>query len=601
MTKSNRRRIRRNRRIGIVVLMLLIIAIIAVIIILIAGKACAPSDPQNSAEPTGTLLPGDTDAPISLDPTPSPTPIPTPTPEPTPTPIPDPTSVAETNPDVFGLQVEMELDGEPISSYVSDVVTYFGDSRYAAMVKGITTFRGNNFRDDATYGSAGAISEKKLELIWTTDIPGSISKSGGSGTWFGVGWTGQPLIVEWDSDMRQIMNMYDEYKAKDGLIEVIYATENSYIYFLDMEDGSFTRNYINGKWTFKGSGALDPRGYPLLYVGAGDAGPNGAARNFIFSLIDGSVLYEYGASDPYSLRNFKGFDGSTIVDAENDYVTYASECGIIYRFKLNTEFDPDNGTISVSPSDILKWRYTTARSREGGTAKYWLGFEASPIMWRNYMYVSDNGGNMFCIDVNTMEVIWMQDIIDDTNCTPIFEINEEAAEAYIYTGTSAHWTVDGNNEAKIPFFKLDAITGEVLWEAPGFTCTRTNVSGGVQASPASGKHNVSNLVFVSYALTVGTDTGGTLVAYDKETGSIVWQRSLSAYSYSSPVVVYDDDGNGYIVTFDASAKMYLIDAANGTVLDSIQLEGNFEGSPAVYGDMVVIGSRGSKIFGIRIK
>lgn len=58
------------------------------------------------------------------------------------------------------------------------------------------------------------------------------------------------------------MNLFDEKKAKDGLIEVIYATENSYIYFLDIDDGSFTRNHIKGGWTFKGSGSIDRAAIP---------------------------------------------------------------------------------------------------------------------------------------------------------------------------------------------------------------------------------------------------------------------------------------------------------------------------------------------------
>lgn len=80
-------------------------------------------------------------------------------------------------------------------------------------------------------------------------------------------------------------------------------------------------------------------------------------------------------------------------------MTYASECGVIYQFKLNTRYDESAGTISIDPSNMLKWRYTTERTRSHGTSSYWLGFEASPIIWRNYMYVPDNAGNLFCIDI----------------------------------------------------------------------------------------------------------------------------------------------------------------------------------------------------------
>lgn len=588
---SKKRQRRIQPRFFVFLAAIIAVAVLIVVAVKLLGDGSSPHHidiVQNTATPDGTGSLNTTE--------------PSAAPTPTPIPISDPTGAESTRPSIMGLRFDMNLDGNDIESYRSPFDTVFGDaSEYASSVKGVTTFRGNNFRDDATYGTAGVVAEKKLELVWTKDIPGSIAKGGASGAWFGCGWTGQPLIAQWDKDTVNIMNIFPEKKSKEGLTEIIYATENSYIYFLDLDDGSFTRNHINGKWAFKGSGAIDPRGYPLLYVGAGDSGPNGAAPNLIFSLIDGSVLYSYGAGDSYALRGFKAYDGATLVHAESDSVTYASESGIIYRFKLNTVYDKQAGAISINPSNILKWRYTTERTRSGGSSSYWLGFESSPVMWRHYMYVADNAGNLFCIDMHTMETVWIQDVLDDTNNTPIFEINEDKGECYIYIGTSAHWTVDGNNIANIPFWKINALTGEIIWKDEGYRCTRDNVSGGVQTTSALGKNNVSDLIFVSYAMTVDTATRGTLVAYDKTTAEKKWVFNLDRYSYSSPIVLYDDSGDGYVVTFDSSGKMYLIDARNGILLDSLQLEGNFEASPAAFNNMIVIGTRASKIYGIRLK
>ncbi len=47
--------------------------------------------------------------------------------------------------------------------------------------------------------------------------------------------------------------------------------------------------------------------------------------------------------------------------------------------------------------------------------------------------------------------------------------------------------------------------------------------------------------------------------------------------------------------------MYLIEGISGKILDKIALNGNIEGSPAIYEDMIVVGTRGQQIFGIRIK
>ncbi len=532
---------------------------------------------------------------------------PTPPPEPTPTPLPIPYATEGTKPtdETHSLKTAMELNGQKISTYNRQNPIYFDPKKAYSALEGVITHRGNNFRDDPTYGSIGSDITGTLTKVWEVPATESIAKGGGSSAWFGCGWTGQPLIAKWPQETLDIMNIKEEYK-NEGLVEVIYPTEGATIYFLDLYTGEFTRDKIKSQWTFKGAGSLDPRGYPLLYVGAGDASPNGPAENMIYSLIDGKKLFSYGADDPFSLRAFKAFDGATIVHPETDSVTYASESGIVYQFDLNTKYDPAKGTISVDPKNMLKWNYSTKRSREGGEDSYWLGFESSPVFYMNYMYASDNAGNLFCLDINTMETVWVQDVQDDTNCSPVFELIEETGKAYLYIGTSTHWTTNAQNVAKIPFWKIDAITGEKVWEAKGYNCRRdaqSEVSGGIQDTAALGKHGLSNLVFVTYSRIVDKNNkndGSMLVAYDKMTGDVVWEKNVGGCSWSSPVAVYDDAGRGFILQFSQSGHAYLFDGLTGKQLSKLELEGNFEASPAVYGDMVVIGSRGQKIYGIQI-
>ena len=65
----------------------------------------------------------------------------------------------------------------------------------------------------------------------------------------------------------------------------------------------------------------------------------------------------------------------------------------------------------------MKLRYRTSRSSE---QSYWLGMEDSSVIWKNYLYIADNGGTMMSIDLNTMKIIWAQDVVDDTNGSPVF-------------------------------------------------------------------------------------------------------------------------------------------------------------------------------------
>lgn len=543
--------------------------------------------------------------------------------EPTPAqpPIPDPHAVEGSRPSDFGLQVAMELNGTPITSYSRAVPINFGETNAYTNVNGIVTFRGNNFRDSASYGTIGSNIKGNLEIAWQTSMPESIKRVSSDRSWFGSGWTGQPLIVKWDKDTLSKMNILDSKKNENDLTEVILGTEGAMIYFVDLKDGKPTREKIKSPWCLKGAGALDPRGYPLYYVGAGDISTAGSGQNMIFSLNNTQKLYNYGEDDSFRNRSWQAFDPSTIVHATTDTVTYASETGIIYQFTLNTKYDAQTGTISVNPSDIFKWKYTTSRSRAVYTSKQdpantkpYLGFESSPVFWRDYMYVADNCGDLFCININTFEVVWMFDTLDDTNCSPVFELDKENGRAYIYMGTSARVTRNPQtNIAHIPFWKIDAITGEKVWTAKGYGCLRGNDSGGIQDTAALGKNELKDLVYVAYANVVNENsknTGSLLVAYDKVTGEEVWKENFGGQCWSSPVAVYDDSGKGYIVYGSASYTdsegkavggfVTLLDGRTGKRLSTVEVNGHVEASPAVYNDMIVVGTRGQMLYGIKI-
>jgi hypothetical protein len=79
--------------------------------------------------------------------------------------------------------------------------------------EGVTTFRGNNYRDSASYGTRD-LKEKKLEIIWEHET-GAISAH--NSYWPGSGWTGQPIIINWPKETVNIMNVNEEFKNKRPL------------------------------------------------------------------------------------------------------------------------------------------------------------------------------------------------------------------------------------------------------------------------------------------------------------------------------------------------------------------------------------------------
>lgn len=522
-------------------------------------------------------------------------PTPTPTPEPTPTPVglPDfkPHSVDGTEPERLISSTAIMVDGEVVEEYESDYEINFDLPERYTELEGIVTFRGDNFRSGAAYGTA-SVSSKTLTKVWSKSTSG-LSDSDGI-YWSGSGWTGQPLIVKWpEATRKNISAMYDWAREKEGLVEVIYATLDGHVYFYELTSGEYTRDPLNLGFNYKGAGALDPRGYPILYVGSGVDSVNGRSRVKVVNLIDNSVMFEFGHNETFANRGWHMFDSSPLVSAETDQLIYPGENGILYIIHLNTKYNEQTGELSVDPDNIVKWKYNGVRSG----SRYWLGVESSAAIINNYIFLADNGGNLMCLDLNTLKLVWVQDVLDDTNCSPVVDV--EDGHPYIYISTSFHYGWRSYSTAEIPIFKIDAETGEIVWRTD-YTCyTVQDLSGGVQGTIAVGKNKLSDMIFVPIARTPGASSG-TLAALKKDTGEVVWEKETSMYSWSSPVDFYDADGNGYLLYCNSGFNMFLIDGKTGEQLDYMNLGGNIEASPAMYGNYAVVGTRAMRTYCIQV-
>lgn len=506
-----------------------------------------------------------------------------------------PHCVDSTDPSKLIQFTEVEV-GDTILSSISDYspqeeITFGLGSEYTD-VEGIVTFRGNSFRDSPSYGFA-EMKEYQLDGIWSKQTAG-LTYNGA--TWTGSGWTGQPLMMKWPRETKAHMNMYDWAKEDDDLVEVIYACMDGYVYFLDLKSGEETREALNLGFTFKGAGALDPRGYPIMYVGAGYDSNNGTARVFVINLLDCSVMHTFGNNDPFSMRgSLSYFDSSALVDAETDTLIYPGENGILYLIKLNTRYDEAAGTLSIDPDPTVKWRYNGVRT---SLNSYWLGMEDSAAIYKGYLFVADNGANLMCLDLNTLELVWVQDVLDDSNSTPVLSI--ENGHLYLYVSTSFHLGWRSSNTAAVPIWKIDAETGEIVWQTDYECYSQEGVSGGVQSTIASGANDLDDYIYVTVSKT-GEPYGGVLTCLDKQTGEIVWEHT-AYYAWSSPVCVYNSDGSGAVIYCACDGKMYLLDGKSGEVRSTFALsEGAIEASPAVYNQYAVVGTRACQIWGVELK
>ncbi|MFT3859807.1 PQQ-binding-like beta-propeller repeat protein [Micropruina sp.] len=459
-------------------------------------------------------------------------------------------------------------------------------------VPGVLTFRGNNARSAPTYGTA-QITEKKLSIEWTHDI-GAVSADG---SYFpGAGWTGQPLLVKWPSDTKQAMKLSAANVADDNFVEVIYPVFDGSVYRLSLADGSVTRPKIEGKWGFKGTGSIDPRGYPLLYAGQGlneNGSDKGPWNYHIFDLIKNKEVATISGTDEVSHRQdpvgWGAFDSSALVDRKSDTLIEPGENGIVYQAKLNASFDAKAGTVSVNPT-LTKMTYRTPLSRQ-------YGIESSAAAWKNLMWATDNDGLMVCWDARTLEIVWARALGDNSDSTPV--LDDSTGHPYLYTGNSVGWRGSERRDQVANLRKIDGLTGDIVWQYDLPAYYDFHVKGGLLSTPLLGQGEVSDLVFFNVGKTTAPSEG-TLVALDQRTGQVAWSRDVAHYSWSSPVLIHGADGHEYGVFGDSAGLLHLFDPNTGRDYTTISLGANVEASVAAYDNMIVVASYDQKIFGIRV-
>ncbi|MEG2315421.1 MAG: PQQ-binding-like beta-propeller repeat protein, partial [Clostridia bacterium] len=71
-----------------------------------------------------------------------------------------------------------------------------------------------------------------------------------------------------------------------------------------------------------------------------------------------------------------------------------------------------------------------------------------------------------------------------------------------------------------------------------------------------------------------------------------WQSALTASAVSSPVAVYNENGDAWIIQAQSDGSIHLMDGKSGEIVNTLKLDGEITASPAVYGNLLVIGTTG---------
>lgn len=535
--------------------------------------------------------------------------------------IPDPPALSELDPfnaepveaakpANFGFTFEIRKNNrdDSYSSNPNENAFSFGKGSDYTDVKGVTTFAGNNYRSGFAYGSA-RVTMQTMEQVWSFAV-------GSANGFAGAAWTGQPLIVTWEGQTLKTLGVRDEFKAKDSLTEVILCSADGNIYFYELETGNRTRETISIGAPMFGTPTLDPRGIPMLYIGQGTLSePNGnKSACYGVNLCSNTSRTIISGKDYTSRRaDWSAFDSSPLII--EDTLIWPSENGVLYLIELNTSYNPETGDLSINPGDKIKYRYSGSEYSsvtQAGRRAY--GFESSVAAFRNYLYLTDNGGYLQCVDLNTLKLRFVTDVGGDSDATPVLEEDGNAGTVYVYTvsQTDAQDASLQNGYGYCYVRKIDARTGEIVWENKQFVqildpITGKSMKGGGKATPHIGHGTIGDLLICSfYGLTVQTTDdegnpvytfGGKIIAYDRSNGAVRWEitQTGNADYVSSPLVMYNTRGDAYLIACDRDGGIRLYDAAHPgeNALYALDLGERIDATPVAYNNYIVVATTGT--------
>lgn len=446
-----------------------------------------------------------------------------------------------------------------------------------ATAPGTFTFRKTAFRD-AAYDGRVKGRPSRITVDWTFPTPMD-NRETKFGIWGGgTGWTGQPLYVEWpDSCVRKFRKAPCSGLTADfGPKEIIVGTLASQILFINYETGKASRAPLPSGNPIKGTMSLDPSLNGNLYFGQGV--PN--ERPFGARTVD---LYRHTVThsqneDPRALRRWDAYDSSPL--RVGQFLFRPGENGIIYKFLVEPGRLRLQSTLNYSVNGVAP------------------GIESSMAAYLNYGYTCDNHGNIVCFNLETMRPVWRHSLGDDTDASPALVM--EGGRPCLYVGCE----VDRNPEGASTFVKLDGLTGKRLWEhkteGTRFELDGKHFDGGYYASALPGAGNCDAYVFVNVVRNADDRRNGSFVAYERATGKVAYSVPLKYYAWSSPVGFLNEKNEMFVVTGDCAGFIYIIDGRTGEIINSKRVGHNFESTPVVIGNTLVVGSRGQEIYRISI-
>jgi len=432
--------------------------------------------------------------------------------------------------------------------------TFYGPINTA--FEGLTTFRGNASR---TYYGEGPVPDDP-QILWKFGpMSGKSTDLGTTSTWTGTGWTGQPCIFE-----------------RDGKTWVVFGAYDYKIHFLDADTGDRLLPDFEGQDLMKGTGAIDPDGYPLAYYGCRD----NKWRIIALDREEPTELYSLDADElPDRIWN-DDWDGSAVI--RNDYAFQSGENGHFYIVKLNRGYDAD-GKVTVSPVIVRDFQGWTQKLLDDLGSKD-VGIENSPCLVGDRVYFSNSGGLLTCLDVSaslrdvapgeeppkgkaSYPVVFQYWTGSDTDATIVAD---EQGFLYVCQHSDSRSAKGAARAGEVgQIFKFDprkAEAGEdpIVWSQP-VTLLGSNGEAGVWATPCIYK----NMIYVP-------TNNGALLGIDRGSGEKLWRKELTDHAWASCVVI-----DGTLIVGDTYGVLHAWNVSDTSVDPPVVWEYKFETGSAL--------------------
>ncbi|MBR0046728.1 MAG: dehydrogenase [Bacteroidaceae bacterium] len=445
-------------------------------------------------------------------------------------------------------------------------------------VNGVYAFRKNQ-RRDASFGGRVKGEPREVEIAWEFETDYD-SKETQFGTWGGgSGWTGQPLYMHWTTEQMAMFKQSSPGLPADFDAEEIYVSSLcGKGYFINYKTGKASREALDLGNVVKGTSSLDPELYNL-YVGQGV--PHGAVpfgcQVFDLKKHERTQFFD---RDRKAWRGWGAYDSSPIV--AGGFLFWPGENGGLYKY--------------VREQGQLR-KVSVLRYRVKGAAP---GIESSLCVYHNYGFFGDNHGNIICVNLNTMRPVWHYANHDDTDATLV--CGEEKDVPYLYTACE----VDKQGKRGLcHIVKLNGLNGEKVWEQT-IECQRLEMAkktldGGMYSTPLLGDGDCKGMLFTHITRNGASKAVGEFTAFSTADGRVLYTVPYGQFAWSSPVALYNEKNEMFVFAGDASGVVRVMRGKTGEVLCRLEVGANFESSPVVVGNTVVVGTRGRKIYKFVIK